>query len=196
MKKVIPKDAVLIPDNAKKVFDGVIFDVYHWQLSRFDSSISTWEMIRRPDTVTVIGICDDKILVIDDDQPHVGSRVSFPGGRVDEDDETILHAAKREMLEETGYEFEDWKLVRVWQPHTKLEWFIYLYIAQAGKKVRPAKPDAGEKITLELLDFDTVKNLSITKSGYLAESKEIFENVNSLRELTSLQKFQGIEVDR
>lgn len=196
MRKVVPKDAILIPESAKKVFEGVIFDVYQWQLAVFDGSMSTWEMIRRPDTVTVVGVTGDKILVIDDNQPHVGSRVSFPGGRVDSDDESSLHAAKREMLEETGYEFEDWKLVKVWQPHTKLEWFIYLFIALDGKKIKDPSPDAGEKITLELLDFDKVKNLTITKSGYLAESKDIFEKVNSLNELTTLPVFQGREVDR
>ncbi len=195
MKKIVPKDAVLIPDNAQKVFAGKIFDVYQWPQEMFDGSEATFESLKRPDTVTVIAVTDEKILVIDDEQPRVGSRKSFPGGRVDEGEGTLA-AAKREVREETGFEFQDWKLVRVWQPHTKLEWFIYLYVAQTGQKIGEPQADAGEKITLELLDFKTVKNLSITKSGYLAESKEIFETLNSLEELTSLPEFVGKEVDR
>jgi len=30
MKKTIPADAVLVPDDAKRVFNGMIFDVYQW----------------------------------------------------------------------------------------------------------------------------------------------------------------------
>src|SRR5258708_1287456 len=125
MKKSTPKDAVLIPGSAECVFRGKIFDIYQWQQKMFDGSEATFEMLKRPDTVTVIPIADDKILAIEDEQPHSGSRLSFPGGRVDSDEENTLVAAKREAKEETGYEFDNWKLVNVTQPHTKLEWFIY-----------------------------------------------------------------------
>lgn len=196
MKKIVPPGAVLLPEQAEKVFAGQIFDVYQWQQPMFDGSSATFEMLRRPDTVTVIGVADDKLLVIDDEQPHTGSRVSFPGGRVDESDDGTLAAAQREMLEETGYEFDDWRLVKVWQPHTKLEWFIYLYIASGGRKVAEPHLDAGERISLRTLSFDEVKQLAITKSGYLAESKEIFENLAGLDQLLALPEFQGREVDR
>lgn len=196
MKKTVPQRAVLLPEQAEKVFSGQIFDVYQWPQRMFDGSSATFEMLKRPDTVTVIGIADDKILVIDDEQPHTGSRVSFPGGRVDESDAGTLAAAQREMLEETGYEFDGWRLVKVWQPHTKLEWFIYLYVADGGRKVAEPHLDAGERISLKTLSFDEVKQLAITKSGYLAESKDIFETLQNLDGLRSLPEFQGREVDR
>lgn len=196
MKKVIPEDSVLVPTKAKKVFSGQIFDVYQWPQSMFDGTLATFEMLKRPDTVTVIGIVGDKIIVIDDEQPHSGARMSFPGGRVDETDTSILQAAKREMMEETGYEFQQWRLVRVWQPHTKLEWFIHFFIAWHGQKMSEPHLDAGEKISLELLPFSQVKDLVITKSGYLAESKELLEPINDFNELKSLAKFVGQEVDR
>lgn len=194
MKKIVPKNAVLIPEQARLVFKGVIFDVYQWPQKLFDGSGAIFEMLRRPDTVTVIGVVDDKIIVLNDEQPHVGSRVSFPGGRVDEG-ETILAAARREMREETGHEFKNWRLIGVWQPHPKLEWFIYLYLATDGQKVSGLHPDAGEKITVETYDFDEVKNKAITKSGYLGQSKEVFEKISSLEELLNLPEFQGQEAD-
>lgn len=195
MKKLVPKDAVLIPDEAERVFEGKIFDVYQWQQKMYDGSEETFEMLRRPDTTMVVGIVDGQIMVIDDEQPNRGSKLSLPGGRV-EASETPLASAKREVLEETGYEFADWKLIRVIQPHSKLEWFIYYYVADGAKKVGEPKLDAGEKIKLELVDFDKAKELAFDKAGYLGYASEIFEEADALEELNHLAEFEGREIDR
>ncbi len=195
MKKVLPQNAVLIPDSAKKVFSGIIFDVYQWPQKMFDGSQATFEMLKRPDTVTVIPLVGDKILTIKDEQPHSGARLSFPGGRVDAEEDTLT-AARREVKEETGYEFANWKLVNVTQPHTKLEWFIYFYVASGGHKTTGPKLDSGEKITLQELSFAEAKNFVVTKSGYLGESQEIFDRAESLKELLSLPEFKGQEIER
>jgi 8-oxo-dGTP pyrophosphatase MutT (NUDIX family) len=196
MKKVIPADAVLVPDTAACVFNGQIFDVYQWPQTLYDGSRATFEMLKRPDTVSVIGIVDGKLLVIDDEQPHVGNRSSFPGGRVDADDSGTLAAAQREVHEETGYLFDNWRLLRVWQPHGKLEWFIYLYLAWDGRRDGEPHLDAGERITVHLRNFAEVKELVITKSGYLGEALEIFEGLDCLEQLLALPEFTGQEVDR
>lgn len=196
MKKIVPNNAVLIPDQANCVFRGKIFDVYQWQQQMFDDSKSVFEMLKRPDTVTVIGIVDKKILVIEDEQPHNGMRQSFPGGRVDVDDDSTLTAAKREMKEETGYEFNNWRLVQVMQPHTKLEWFIYFYVAWDGSKTAKSHLDSGEKINIKLCSFDELKKLVLDKAGYLGESKELIEPLSSIEEVLSLQEYQGSELNR
>lgn len=196
MKKVVPKEAVLIPKEARKVFKGKIFDVYQWPQKMFDGSFATFEMLKRPDTVIVIPIIDDKIMTIEDEQPHIGMRLSFPGGRVDKTDADSLAAAKREVKEETGYEFNNWKLVNVTQPHGKLEWFISFYLAWDGKKTDEPHLDAGEKISLKQLSFEQAKNFVVTKSGYLGESMEIFENTNQINDLINLPGFTGQEIER
>jgi ADP-ribose pyrophosphatase len=196
MKKVVPENSVLIPDQAERVFEGQIFDVYQWQQPFFDGSMGTFEMLKRPDTVSVICLVDDKILVIDDEQPHTGTRQSFPGGRVDEEDQGIIAAAQREVREETGYSFKNWRLIKVWQPHTKLEWFVHIALAweQSGKQ--DPQLDPGEKITLKKVTFDELKELVINKSGYLGESADIFKNLESPKQLLILPEFTGQEVDR
>jgi len=196
MKKPIPAGAVLIPDDAQCVFKGQIFDVYQWQQALFDGSSATFEMLKRPDTVSVIAIVDDKILVLDDEQPHLGARQSFPGGRVDAEDATIEAAARRETREETGYSFNNWRLVKVWQPYRKMEWFIYVWLAwDVSEQIEP-HTDAGEKIALKQLDFNELKQLIIKRTGYLGESIDLFENVSSVETLLALPEFTGQEVDR
>lgn len=196
MKKVIPPDAVLVPDQAERVFQGRIYDVYHWPQQMFDGSTATFEMLKRPDTVNVIAIVDGKILVIDDTQPHTGTKRSFPGGRVDPEDGSIESAARREIIEETGYDFNNWRLIRVQQPFSKIEWFAYLVLAWDVKSKTEPKLDAGEKILVEQLSLDEVRDLVINKQGYLADAIEIFENINSLDELLNLPEYTGQIIDR
>ncbi len=196
MKKVIPADSTLVPDQAERVFQGMIFDVYQWPQKLFDGSSHTFEMLKRPDTVTVICVVDDKILVIEDEQPHMGTRQSFPGGRVDDSDNTIEAAARREVQEETGYSFTSWRLVGVWQPYHKMEWFVYVWLAWDMIDRQAPQLDPGEKITVQGLDFATVKSLSLQRAGYLGESGAIFEALESLQQLLNLPEFTGLSVDR
>lgn len=196
MKKLVPQKAVLIPDQAKRVFSGIIYDVYHWQQPLFDGTSETFEMLKRPDTVTAICIVDDMILVLADEQPHRGLKMSFPGGRMNTDESTE-QAVRREVQEETGYIFKHVRLVKVRQPHTKIEWFVYSYVAwEVEDKVEPHL-DGGEKISVELLPFEKVKQLVIDdKVGYLAEESELFENTHSTQDLHVMPAYQGREVDR
>lgn len=196
MKKVIPDDSVLVPDMAELSFQGKIFAVYQWPQKLFDGSEHTFEMLKRTDTATVICVADGKVLVIGDEQPYLGKRQSFPGGRVDPEDQTVEAAAKREILEETGYSFKNWRLIKVSQPYRKIEWFVYVFLAwdETGKQ-QPAL-DPGEKISVQLLDFDEVKALVAQRKGYLGESNDIFEAARNLDGLLALPEFEGLEVDR
>jgi ADP-ribose pyrophosphatase len=196
MKKIIPDDCVLIPDQAECVFRGMIFDTYQWPQQLFDGSSYTFEMLKRTDTVTAICIVEDKLLIINDEQPHLGSRQSFPGGRVDKTDADIRAAAEREVREETGYSFKNWRLVRVWQPYRKMEWFIHVWLAWDVAGQQEPHLDAGEKIDLQKVDFPTLKGLVMKRTGYLGDSISIFEDRDKLEDLLALPEFKGQTVDR
>ncbi len=195
MQKTVPNDAVLIPEQATCVFKGEIFDVYQWPQTLFDGSTETFEMLRRPDTVVVICIVDGKLLVLDEVQPHRGARRNFPGGRVDESDATIIDAAKREVHEETGYTFAQWKLIQVTQPVAKMEWFIHTILALDVTGKDDPHRDAGEQITERLMDFDEVKRMAAAGEGYLFESEDIFKQVSTVADLTHLPEFTGRTLD-
>jgi ADP-ribose pyrophosphatase len=196
MKKIIPNDATLIPDSAKQVFSGILFDVYQWQQRLFDGSETTFEMLRRADTVIANCIVGDKILVLEDEQPHHGVRTSFPGGRVDEADSDIYTAAKREVLEETGYTFKDWKLIHVAQPFSKVEWFIYEFVAWNPLKKDSPHFDPGERITVNKFDFNEVRALVLDPSNSLGESIEYYQRMQDVQGLINLSEYVGKEIDR
>lgn len=185
MRTFIPKDVKLIPPEAKRVFQGVIYDVYQWPQEMFDGSTATFEMLKRPDTVRVLAIKDDKIVVQEQEQPHAGFFYDLPSGRHDIEAEDELAAAQRELLEETGMAFNTWKLIQAFQPHTKIEWLVYTFLATDFESEVPQKLDAGEKITVTLKTLDEIKALlEDPNARYLA--KDIFESTQIMDELFAL----------
>ena len=150
-----------LPKQAKKVFDGEIFDVYQWQQKMFDGSYETFEKIVRADTVGVIPVTSDKEIVITkEEQPGKPPFISIPGGRVEEN-EDLLVAARRELLEETGYKSDDVNLWYSGQPVSKIEWCIYTFIARNCEKVGDLKLDSGEKIKTELVSFEEFLDIAV-----------------------------------
>ena len=61
----MPKDLpTKFPDNAKKVFEGVIYDVYQWPQKLYDGTTVTYERVNRQNTVSVLGITREKQILL------------------------------------------------------------------------------------------------------------------------------------
>lgn len=143
-----------IPKNAKQVFKGKIFDVYQWQQELFDGSLATFEKIKRSDTVNVIPVTKEKkIILAEQEQPGEEPFIGTLGGRIDKG-EMPLEAAKRELLEETGYKADKYLLWDAAQIFPKVDWAVYTFIAKGCAKVGEMKLEAGERIKLRLVSFD------------------------------------------
>ncbi len=143
-----------IPPQAKRVFEGIVFDVYQWEQVLLDGkTTTTFEMLKRADSVATIAVQDGKILVIEDEQPTRPSVLGFPAGRRDPG-ETALEAAKRELLEETGYRAESWDHYITFEPSHKIDWQLPFFIAKDLHKVQEADPGPGEHITVSWVTFD------------------------------------------
>lgn len=196
MKKIVPQDAILIPGTAEEVFKGQIFSTYQWPQTMFDGSVTTFEMLKRPDTVEVLVVDGDNVLVIEDEQPTRGVRLTIPGGRVDPG-ETWDEAIKRELQEEAGLQCASWKLIDVAQPQTKIEWFTATYIAYDVTVRAEPKPGPGERIKAIWRPYADLRQDVLdglySKLDYLAS---IFRTAPTTDALRSLPSFVGKEVDR
>ncbi len=144
-----------MPSGAKKVFSGVLFDVYQWKQEMFDGTTSIFEKVKRLDTVQVIPITSDrKIILTEQEQPGMDAPfLSLPGGRIDPG-EHPLDAARRELKEESGYESNTFKLWRSEQPGGKVDWAVYTFVAHEVQLVSSPELDSGEKIQLREVTFD------------------------------------------
>ncbi|MFM2414767.1 MAG: hypothetical protein RI911_460 [Candidatus Parcubacteria bacterium] len=145
-----------IPEQAKKVFSGVMFDVFQWEQRMFDGTAATFERVKRPDTVQLIAVTEDKkIILLKEQQPDMSeAMMSIPGGRMDKEGESPEAAAKRELLEETGYQAASIQLWFSERPVSKLEWTVYTFIAKGCTQVTKPSLDPGERIEMQLLTFD------------------------------------------
>src|SRR3990167_6588616 len=149
-----PQSKQPIPPNAKKVFEGIIFDVYQWEQKLFDGSVAIFEKLKRPDTVVVFAVLDDgRIILTEQEQPGKPAFIGGAGGRV-EKGEDVLEAVKRELLEETGYTASEFVLWQAEQPISKIDWTVYVFVAKGLQKVADLNLDAGEKLKLKFVSFD------------------------------------------
>lgn len=144
-----------MPKNAKRVFKGVLFSIYQWKQKQFDGSYKTFELASKPDVANVIAVTGGKVIMTKERVPGIRlPYLGMPGGRVD-DGELPLHAAKRELLEETGYTSKDWILLKTEPPRWKVNSTAYWYVARNCKKTSEQYGDqAGERIEVMLISVD------------------------------------------
>jgi ADP-ribose diphosphatase len=142
-----------LPSQAKKVFQGKIFSVHHWEQELYDGTTATFEMLKRPGTIQIIPTTEDQIYVSYEEQPTKPLSFSLLGGR-QEPNEDPLVTAKRELLEEAGLTSDDWELIKTYEFKGKIEWPLYYYVARNCKKVAEQNLDPGERIEVKKVSFD------------------------------------------
>jgi len=83
-----------------------------------------------------------------------------PGGLVDHADPSIIHAARREMLEETGYDSDEFISLGAVRPNPALQNNTsHSFLALNVQCVREQNLDAGEDIQVELVPLQEIPRL-------------------------------------
>lgn len=111
-----------------------------------------WEFVSRKNVKDIVCIvpfvANENIMLIKQYRPAIGKKIiEFPAGLVDKG-ETVIQAAKREMLEETGYELLKPHMFGVgYSSPGMTDENITLIFGNVGKDIRPAE----EGISLMIL---------------------------------------------
>ncbi|MGH7792436.1 MAG: NUDIX hydrolase [Thermodesulfobacteriota bacterium] len=118
-------------------------------------------VIEAPDWINVVAITpDDRIVLIKQYRHGIQSlTLEIPGGMVDPG-ESPLEAAKRELLEETGYASDEWVFIGMVHPNPAIQNnSCHMFIAKDVRKVQEPNFEGTEDIDSFLAPADHIPNL-------------------------------------
>jgi ADP-ribose pyrophosphatase len=140
--------------SSKVVFKGRVFSVYRDEVVEPGGHENVREVIRHNGSVVILAIDESKNprdpeVILERQYRHAAGQflLELPAGRV-EPGESTLAAAKREMIEETGYRAKKWSLLTKYfaSPGFLGEW-MQIYLAR-DIRAGAAQPEEDEKIDI------------------------------------------------
>ncbi|MDT3404156.1 NUDIX hydrolase [Mucilaginibacter terrae] len=128
--------------------------------------VPAYYVLEYPDWANAVAMTEDNKILMVRQYRHAAGVVSLeiPGGVIEPGEEPII-GMKRELLEETGYAFNEMELLcKLHANPSTGNNITHCYLARGGKKVQTQQLDEQEQIIVEEYTIDEVKQL-------LAENK-------------------------
>lgn len=133
------------------------------------------DIVRHSGSVVVLAVDENSKgprVLLEKQYRHAAGRflLELPAGRIDEG-ENELQAAKRELLEETGYSARSWKrILHFWASPGFVAEAMSIYLAK-GLKTGAAQPEDDEVIEIQLVPLK--KAVSMVLKGTIQDAKTI-----------------------
>jgi ADP-ribose pyrophosphatase len=138
--------------SSKLVFKGRVFSVFRDEVIEPTGVDNVREIIRHNGSVVILAVDESKNpadpdIILERQYRHAAGQflLELPAGRVEPGESTLV-AAKREMIEETGYRAKRWTLLTQYfaSPGFLGEW-MQIYLAREIRDGK-AQPEADEQI--------------------------------------------------
>lgn len=123
--------------------------------------VPSYYVLEYPDWANAVAVTEDNKIIMVRQYRHAAGVVSLeiPGGVI-ESGESPEVGMKRELLEETGYQFDDMQfLCKLHANPSTANNVTHCYLAKGGKKVQAQHLDESEQIEVEEYTIDEVKQL-------------------------------------
>ena len=124
--------------------------------------IKNYYVFEFPEWATAFPITEDGKILMTRQYRHAIQEVclELPGGCIDATDKSYEDAIRRELLEETGYEFKEVKpLGKISANPSTNSNLMHMFLATGGKKVKEQSLDENEEIEILELSFDELMQL-------------------------------------
>jgi ADP-ribose pyrophosphatase len=124
--------------------------------------VNNYYVFEFPEWATAFAVTEEGKILMTRQYRHAINEVciELPGGCVDATDKSYEDAIRRELLEETGYEFADVvPLGKISANPSTNSNLMHMFLATGGKKVKEQSLDDNEEIEIIELSFDELKQL-------------------------------------
>jgi ADP-ribose pyrophosphatase len=157
-------------------YEGPLFRVYTDKIIENGREL-TRDVIRHNGSVVVLAVDDakskrDPMIVMERQYRHAAREflLEVPAGKMEEG-EDALAAAKRELLEETGFKAKRWrKMIRYFASPGFLGEFMQVFLAE-GLTLGDAQPEYDEQIEIEMMPLSIL--LKMIDQGKIYDGKTL-----------------------
>lgn len=157
--------------NSREVFNCRVFTIKceNYFLEKTNSTHDFF-IIEPTNWVNIIALTEnDEVILVK--QYRYGTQkitLEIPGGMIDEG-ENPEQAAKRELLEETGYKSTDWQLIGITDPNPAIQNNkCYIFLAKNSKFIKTPNLDNTEEI--EILNAPLKEIPKLIQDSYITHS--------------------------
>jgi ADP-ribose pyrophosphatase len=162
--------------SSKLSYECPLFKVYTDEIVEKGREM-TRDVIRHNGSVVILAIDDSKskrdpLIVMERQYRHAAREylLEVPAGKKEEGEDGLA-AAKRELLEETGYKAKRWrKVVRYFASPGFLGEFLEIFFAE-GLTRGEAQPEYDEQLEIELMHLSTL--LTMIEAGKVHDGKTL-----------------------
>ena len=161
--------------SSRTVFKGKVFSVVSDEVQEPDDVRARRDVIRHPGAIVVLAVDDSgkepKVLLERQYRYAADERLwELPAGRIDEG-ESELAAAKRELIEETGFTASKWQRAMFFYVSPGfLDETMSVYMAR-GLMRGDAQPEEDERISVRFFPLNQAVQMAI--SGKIKDAKTI-----------------------
>jgi ADP-ribose pyrophosphatase len=169
------KTAAIKIIKSKTVFKGAVFSVVSQQVREPDGVNVRRDIVEHPGSIVVLAVDDSsrppRVLLERQYRHAARARLwELPAGSLDPGEQPLA-AAKRELLEETGYSASKWqKALYFYVSPGFLTESMQIYLAR-GLKKGTAQPEEDERITVRF--FPLKQAVAMADSGKIVDAKTV-----------------------
>jgi ADP-ribose pyrophosphatase len=179
-KSATAKSAQARVVSSRISYQGPVFSVTTDEVEEPRGVRARRDVIRHSGSIVILAVDDaakkgrkaEPLVLLERQYRHAAQSMMWelPAGRID-DGETSLTAAKRELLEETGYSARQWKrILHFYVSPGFLDETMTIYLAR-GLKAGVAQPEADERISVKFFLLSEAKQMAM--HGRIQDAKTI-----------------------
>jgi ADP-ribose pyrophosphatase len=180
--------------SSEIAYQGPLFNVVKEQVREPNGCVTNRDVIRHNGSVVILALDTSKskkdpLVIMERQYRHAAGQYlwEIPAGKIEEGEERLA-GAKRELMEETGYQAEHWtELVRYFASPGFLGEWMQVYLAE-GLTAGIATPEADE--TLEVFAMPLSQVEALIDEGKILDGKTLV-GVSLYKRLAKQRKKKG-----